>query len=287
MAQLAQLEPADDGARKYVIAAQQRNAKEHPSSDTGSWPVLFEARQFAEAKNFARAEESLAKLLEKEPRNIDALLMLGKTYKKWAAFVLQKMIEIDPDSYRVRQLQGAEHEEKAEYDQALESYQAALAKQADLAGIRYSIGNVYWKMRQYPAAEQWLSEELKRNPHHGLAHYRLGSLYTETGKGSEAISSLQEALQSHPELTEAHFDLGRALMMKGRYTEAIRELQTVAAHDPENDRVHYLLSNAYRQNGRNSEADSELRKYKELSLKRLDRVQREVRDVTRTLESKP
>lgn len=292
LAGLAKQKPADDGARKYIARARQAReggmpATSLPAGEGRAWAQLLEARKWAESNQCSKAVESLEELLQRDAANLDAMLASGKTYKRWAELLLEQMIAIDPDSYRVRQLAGEQFEEKGAYDQAIASYREALAKKPDLAGARYAIGNVYWKIRQYDEAEHWLKEELRRNPRHGLTHYRLGSLYTEQRKADGAIVHLREALESHPEWTGARFDLGRALLLKGRYKDAAAALRQVAAEDPANDRVHYFLAEACRKLGRAADAQAELAKYHELTRKRLDRVQQSVRDVAHDLESRP
>jgi tetratricopeptide (TPR) repeat protein len=279
---LAVLPPADAVARQYAT----RKASPSPAA-VASWTRLFQARTQSEAYECETAETALKELLARDAHNLDVLLALGKNYQRWAESVLRQMIAINPDSYRVHQLTGEQQEQKTEYQKALASYQTALAKQSDLSGIRFAIGQVYWKMQQSDEAERWLLEELKRNPHHGLAHYRLGSIYTERGKADEAIEHLTEALQSHPGMTAAEFDLGRALVLKARYSDAVNVLLRVAAADPDNDRVHYVLANAYRKMGKAPEAQAEFAKYQELSRKRLTRVQKDIKDVTESLEGKP
>ena len=258
-----------------------------PKLDKNKWTQLFLARAQSESYQCAAAEYALKELLHQDESNLNVLWTLGKNYQRWAALVLEQMIEIDPDSYRVHQLTGEQQEQKTEYEKAVRSYQTALAKRPDLSGIRFAIGQVYWKMQQYDSAQQWLIEELNRNPHHGLTHYRLGSIYTDRGQADEAIEHLTEALKSHPELSAAEFDLGRALVLKGCYPEAVATLLKVAARDPASDRVHYVLANAYRKMGKASEAQAELAKYQELSRKRLSRVQKDVKDVSDSLEVKP
>jgi len=279
---LTALAPADAVARQYAS----RKTRAATAAIT-LWTRLFEARTQSEAYECAAAEAALKELLVRDVHNLDVLLALGKNYQRWAESVLRQMIEISPDSYRVHQLTGEQQEQKTEYQKALASYHTALAKQPELSGIRFAIGQVYWKMQQYDEAERWLLEELKRNPHHGLAHYRLGSIYTERGKADEAIEHLTEALQSHPGMNAAEFDLGRALVLKARYGDAVKVLLRLAASDPENDRVHYVLANAYRKMGKGSEAQAEFAKYQELSRKRLTRVQKDIKDVTESLEGKP
>ncbi len=255
--------------------------------DPNPWLRLALARAYSESDDCERAEQAVLLVLAVEPRNVDALHLLGRNNKRLAGMALQKMIDIDPDSYGVHELLGKQHEERTEYEQAIKEYQAALAKRPDTGGVRYAIGNVYWNTKQYEQAEQWLTEELKRNPYHGLAHYRLGGLYVEQGKPDEAIGHLEQALKSRPALTDAQFELGRAYAAIGRAGEAIALLRKVAAADPENDRVHYMLANAYQKQGRKAEAESEMAKYRELTRKRLKRAQRDVNAASDALNKKP
>lgn len=248
--------------------------------DRSIYPRLALARAYSESGECDRAEKILYELLAAEPQNLDAMHLLGRNYKHFAEVTLQKMIDIDPDSYAVHQLLGERHEEHTEYGPAIKEYEAAVAKRPDAAGVRYAIGNVYWRMGKQQEAETWLTEELKRNPYHGLAHYRLGSIYIEEGKPDEAIAHLEQALRTHPDLTRAQFDLGRAYAAKGRYEDAISALAKVAAADPDDDRVHYLLSQAFVKLGRLSEGRAEMAKYQELTRKRLERVQHDVNAVS-------
>jgi tetratricopeptide (TPR) repeat protein len=211
------------------------------------------------------------------------LYWLGKIQKSRAASTLQAMIETDPDSYRVHQLVAEGHEENTEYDKAIQGYQAALGKRPELAGLRYAIGNVYFKMRQYERAETWLAQELERNPHHGLAHYRLGAIYVDQGEADLALAHLRQALEAHPDLHDARLQSGRALAALERHGEAVAEFLKFAAAEPNNDRVHYLLANSYRKLGQMPQAQAEMQKYRELNRKRLETVQEDVRDVTDSL----
>lgn len=285
----AQQENAADVVKGIELVRQGRfRDAEEPlarAAEKDSNPALrfFLLRCYIEAGDFAPVEDRLSQVLKAEPGNVDALHLLGRSFKGQAETTLRRMIEIDTDFYGVHELLGRQHEERTEYDLAIKEYEAALAKRPDLAGIRYAIGNVYRKMSKFGEAEKWLLEELARNPYHGLAHYRLGSIYVEQGKPDAAIPHLLEALQSHPQLTGAQLDLGRAYTAKGRYEEAIATLKHVAAVEPDNDRVHYLLSLAYSKEGRRAEAQTELADYQRLTRDRLLRTQQDVRNVANSL----
>ena len=244
---------------------------------------LYLVQSYLGASDYVLAEDEVRKVLLAEPKNVDALHLLGLNYKRQAEAALRQMIELDADSYGVHELLGRQHEERTEFDLAIQEYQAALAKRPDAGGVRYEIGNVYRKMSQYDQAEHWLTEEVKRNPYHGLAQYRLGSVDIEQGKPDEAISHLELALGSHPSLMDAWLDLGRAYTAKGRYEEAIAALRQVAVAEPDNDRVHYLLSTAYSKQGKREEAQVELATYQRLTRRRLQRTQQDVRNASDSL----
>lgn len=244
---------------------------------------LLLIRSYLEADEFALAEERIGKLLARKPDDIDALHLLGRSYKKQAELTLKQMTELSPDFYGVHELLGKQQEEKTQYAQAIEEYKIALAKRPDLAGIRYSIGNVYRKMSQYDQAQLWLQAELDRNPYHGMAHYRLGTVLLEQGKANEAIPHLEKALEAHPQLVEAHMDLGRAYTTIGRYPEAVVQLEQVVAAEPDNDRVHFLLAGAYTKEGNRARAQSELAIYQRLTRRRLADTQQDVKKAADSL----
>jgi tetratricopeptide (TPR) repeat protein len=245
---------------------------------------LLLIRSYVESGDCAPVEDRLRELLAAEPENVDLLLLTGRGYEQQAESTLQRMIQIDADSYGVHELLGKQHEEKTEYDPAIKEYQAALVKRPDLAGIHYAIGNVYRKMSRYDEAEKWLTEELARNPYHGLAHYRLGSIYTEQGKPNAAIPHLLQALQSHPHLIDAQLDLGRAYTADGKYEEAIATLKHVSREAPDNDRVHYLLSVVYSKEGRRADAQTEMAAYQRSTRDRLQHTQQDVRNLSNSLD---
>jgi tetratricopeptide (TPR) repeat protein len=264
---------------------------EKPLSDactksTNPYLRLYLVRAYMGTGEYAPAESELRKILSADPKNVDALDLLGRNYKRQAEVALQQMTAIDPDSYGVHELLGRQHEERTEFDLAIQEYQAALSKRPDAGGIRYAIGNVYRKLSQYDQAEHWLMEEIKRNPYHGLAQYRLGSVYIEEGKPDQAIPHLEEALRSHPRLVDARLDLGRAYTATGRYDDAITALKQAAALEPDNDRVHYLLSTAYSKQGKREEAQAELATYQRLTRLRLQRTQQDVRNASDSLGGK-
>jgi tetratricopeptide (TPR) repeat protein len=237
---------------------------------------LYLARCYFSLEKYERSVEILQSLTQAEAPDLEVMYWLGKCYQELAASTLQKMVEIDPQSYRVHQMAGKLYEEKAQFAKALESYNTALKLAPGLAGIRSDIGNIYRKMQNLDEALVWLKEELKINPYHALSSFRLGDIYLTKASADLAIPYLEQAVQANPKLLEAQRQLGKALMDQQQYEKALPPLRVVAREEPDDEGIHYLLSAAYRKLGNPEEAKLELEKFKQLNEKRLERDRQRV-----------
>jgi len=229
--------------------------------------------------NFAMGNYDQATDLLKEPsqfgsHELEALYWTGKSYQELAAQTLEKMVGIDPNSYRVHQMTGALLEDKRKYAEAIDAYQKALKPSPDLMGIRFAIGNTYWKMQSLDEALVWLKDELARNPYHASANYRVGTIYLSKGSTDQAVPFLEKAVQANPAILGAQQDLAKAYTSLGRHEEAIAKLKLISQADPEDASIHYLLSGAYKKVGKLEAAEAELKAFTQLRAKQ-DRVRRE------------
>jgi len=115
----------------------------------------------------------LEKRLERSPQDIEVLYQLSDAYRLFApdkaSEVLQRVMAVDPASYRVAQMEGEAFEREEKYTQALEAYRRAYQLKPDLPGLRFALGSVYWKTRQFEEAEKWLLKVLEEQPDNALA----------------------------------------------------------------------------------------------------------------------
>jgi len=237
------------------------------------------ARLYLARCNFATGNYDQATDLLKEPgqfgsHELEALYWAGKSYQEQAAQTLERMIGIDPNSYRVHQMTGALLEDKRKYAEAIDAYQKALQLSPELMGVRFALGNTYWQMQNLDEALVWLKDELARNPHHALASYRVGTIYLSKGSTDLAVPFLEKAVQANPAMLGAQQDLAKAYTSLGRHDDAVAKLKLVAQADPEDASIRYLLSGAYKKVGKLEAAEAELKAFTQLRAKQ-DRVRRE------------
>jgi tetratricopeptide (TPR) repeat protein len=229
------------------------------------------------------AARELEERLKLTPQDMDVLYYLTQARREFApdeaSKTLQRMLELDSTSYRVRQLEGEIHEKAERYPRALEAYKMVYQLKPELPGICASIGSVHWKMRQFEEAAQWLRKELELNPYHALASYQLGNICVYRRQPSLAVPLLQRALEGKVPLMDLHRDLGKAWLQLGEAEKALEQFRIVAKAEPEDDTIHTLMASAYRHQGRTKEETEELELFKSLNQKKLERAQKNVQGI--------
>jgi tetratricopeptide (TPR) repeat protein len=256
-------------------------------------------------RQFPEAIDDLQKRLDRSPNDIEVLYHLLQAHSQYSTElfkqgsrgdsdparayqdqgnvqagltgqVLERMKKLDPNSYRIRQIEGEQFEKQEQYPKALEAYKSAFDAKPELPGLRFAIGSVYWKTRQFDEAKRWLEDELKRNPHHAMANYQLGNILVYRHNSAEAIPHLEQALFAQPQFMEIHRDLGKAYLQLEQYGKAIDHFKQVAEAEPDDDTIHVLLADAFRKQGRSEEESAEQKIFQELNRKKLERAQQGV-----------
>lgn len=221
-------------------------------------------------EQFQSAISALQELLKIQPDDSDATYLLAKSYEALSSQVVQQMVTLEPNSYRVRLLRGEAHEKsvRREYAEALAEYLQALKLRPETPGVSFAVGRILWKMNRFDEAASYLEKELALNSHHGLANYYLGNIFLSRAEYEEALTSLDAAVRAQPGLVQTHRDRGRALASLKRYGEAIHAFQKVVVANPEDSSIHVLMATSYRAMGRLEDAKRSALIAQQLSEKR-------------------
>jgi Tfp pilus assembly protein PilF len=171
--------------------------------------LMLAARVELAAKDLDAAEPFLNRVLELDPRSLDAYYLLADIYRRRG------------DAARVR----------AEYERALERRpDAAVPTRTMLGLIEQAEGNAAQAEQQYRAA-------LARDARAGVAANNLAWLLAERGEVDEARRLAETAARELPERAEAQHTLGWVMLKQGRPREAIRPLEASVRLAP--DRAQY------------------------------------------------
>lgn len=225
-----------------------------------------------QAGRFAEAERVYRQVITRDPRNADAMHLLGLIAHQQgdtesALKLIQSAIAIRPvaDFYvnagvvlrklgRTEEAIAAYHSavrfgprvpeahnglglalnDAGKSDEALRSIEQALRLRPNWAEGLNALGNVYMAQEKWEQAENALTRALQLVPNYAEALANLGNALEKQGKLSGAVATGQRAVAINPRLFQAFNNLGNALRQQGQLGAAIDAYRRALAIDPDN-----------------------------------------------------
>ena len=176
------------------------------------------------------AQKLYEEVLTAEPKNFDALHLLGVLHTKrknllLAKQLIAKAIDLNPRSSLFYYNYGTLLDEMKQHQEAIQSYDQAIAHGGDLASAFYNRGNSYQSLKQYDAAIASYDQAIALQPTYAQAFASLGSALKETRQYDAAITSCNEAIRLDPKLAAAYNNLGNVLLKLKQTDEALAQYE--------------------------------------------------------------
>lgn len=130
----------------------------------------------------------------------------------WGVFCAPLLAESPASKVR----QGNQSYEQKKYDEALQHYSEALAKDTNRGEIRYNLGNTLYRLGKYPEAVTELKRSLppSSSPLEFQAHYNLGNALFKAGDLQGSIAEYIAALKKNSSDQDAKHNLELALRLQ-------------------------------------------------------------------------
>jgi predicted Zn-dependent protease len=203
--------------------------------------------------------------VSENPKDADALYELALVHKNASLKAIDRLREIDPDSFQLHRLMGEIYADDERYDEAVKEYQAALAKRPDDASLHYGVAVAYWAEHQLNPARQEFTLALQRDPDNPLIKLYLGDIAVREHRFDDAMPYLQAAATAQPGMSRVHILLGRCYEASQNPARAQAEFARAAQLDPSDPQPHYLLAQTYRELHQPQESARELTAFEALS----------------------
>jgi tetratricopeptide (TPR) repeat protein len=188
--------------------------------------LLFKGGLYTEARVRARA------VLEKEPKNVRALLLLGNCLaglkdSEDAVDVLSRAVSLDPESAGVYTNLGVIQLSIHDKTDAEAAFQRAVEVSKGSAEAYIGLGNFYRAVGDRPAAERAFKQALAASPQGVAANEAMAALYLEWNRQADAEASLKTiaAIAKNEASQQALADF---YVSAGRMAEAIGVLEGLA-----------------------------------------------------------
>jgi tetratricopeptide (TPR) repeat protein len=257
--------------------------------------ILQSGVRHHQAGQLQRAEALYRQVLQAEPRQADALHLLGVLAQDvnkhdFAVQYITQAIAISPKQALYHLSLAKSYQAQGDLDQAegccreairlvptapeprfiLANLQSARGKLAE-AVVNYrdalrikpaypealnNLGNTLRRVGKLQEAEASYRELLRLDPSNITALTNLGAALTDMGRLAEAETCHRDSLRLKPDYAEGHLHLGMVLEDQGRRADAEACYHTALRYRPQYPQAHFHLGNLRSSQGRLAEAEA-------------------------------
>ncbi len=216
--------------------------------------MLAQAVAHHQGGRLAEAEHGYRAVLTADPRNADALHLLGVVALQSgradeAVTLIGKALAQAKGVADYWDNLGNALSSAGRPVDAVQAHRNAATLDPQGAQRRHNLGNALAVLGRHDEAERAFAAALALKPDYAKAWYNLGNGHTAHHRHGDAVTALDHAVRLLPGMVEAHNNLGDALAMSGRLDEAIAQHRLVARHRPDDATAHYNLGAVLQQKG--------------------------------------
>ena len=163
--------------------------------------------------------------------------------------MLAELLEKDPKDFVAWTEIGGIHFNQGRFDDAVSSYEQALALKPDFDSALYGSGRAHLSLKKFDKSIDLLSRALSSNPDSADINHYLGEAHLQNKKGSLAIPYMRRAMELSPDAkADLHLRLGWLFDAAGAKNLAAEEykqlLQKKPSHAQKEKLQKYISENA-------------------------------------------
>lgn len=255
---------AADGRRKFLEGSLEESAESYNKAlrrNERDATVLYESGLVElSRRQYTTAAERFARVMELEPANARAQLLLGVSYALQGntnseLVELERAVSMDPENSLAHFVLGLAYTKLERREKGVEELERAVELDPYKAEYHRLLGSAYIGVRKYDEAIEQLQKALNLGPGNAETQMLAGALHGIHGKQDDAVALLRGAASSGSAYdARVQYHLGAAYVLSGRYGDAVRELNEALRLQPGNPTVHLALGFTYSIEGRMQEA---------------------------------
>ena len=209
--------------------------------------MLLEAAAQHRAGRLAEAEAGYRAVLRIEPRNPNALHLLGLIaaaagQTEAALDLIRQAIAALPSLAEAHYNLGRLLHQRGELAESEAAYREAIRLRPDYAEAHDNLGGVLQAQGRLEEALASCRRALELQPDYPAALSDLGAVLQDLGRVDEAISAYEQALRLQPAFPQAAHNLGEALQDAHRGPESIAAYERALALEPDYAEAHCGLA---------------------------------------------
>ena len=157
--------------------------------------------------------------------------------------------------------------DKKKLSESIRHFERAITLHPPFLEAKLKLGTTHMDLKEWPAAEQVLTEANKAHPKNPHVLFALGELFLQQKKNDEAERMLREGLQVEPRSWQGHFTLGRLYWNGGGgdIVKAAKQVALALQLNPNFAEAHLLAGNIFLRARKHAEAQFEFEEYLRLA----------------------
>lgn len=221
-----------------------------------------QAFQAHQAGRLEEAEELYLRVLQKTPKDMESLYLLGTLKSQLSKFeeakkYLKRALELQPSHPEALNNLGLTYRGQRRSEEAVDYYRKAIAARPDFADAHSNLASTLEVLGRLDEAEFHVREALRLDPDHPNAHYTLGLVLSAKDRFEEAAQCFIRGLQLKPDFSAAYNDLGGIYKTWGRMGQALECFDKALMLNPKAYNSRNNRGAVYEEFGRFDEALSE------------------------------
>jgi serine/threonine protein kinase/Flp pilus assembly protein TadD len=277
---------AGTGAGLYYFVIRDRNANTNgnvnPGNDNGNTNTngddnpadykaeLANAKTLFQNKDYAKAASICESIIKKHPDDPSVHFLLGASRQKMlrnqeALVSYQQAVALDPTMDKAWQQIGFIYRDRMDYQNAESAFIKATEIDSGSGASWQGLADTYMIMQDYDKALAAYEKLLRIEPGNVTAHYNLGLIYLGKKDYGSAKRAFLDTIEINPNFAEAHNNLGLVYLHEGEVDLSILENEKAVGLKPGLSSAHYVLFLAYEQKQDLKRSGEHLRKYLEIT----------------------
>lgn len=221
---------------------------------------LQQALQLHQHGRIADAADLYAAVLRSDPKNVDALNLLGSIMIESGQLetgiqLCQEAVNTAPDFFVPYVNLGNGLQAAGKLEEAADAFQKAVDLNANSPVVYSNLGSALNALGRHEDAASASEQAVKLEPRFVGGHTNLGNARLALGDEEGALEPYQKAVELNSEDSDAQYNLGTLLKRLGKFDDAIDALEIAIKLDPNRPEKLYNLGLAYGAVGRYEDAE--------------------------------
>ncbi len=216
--------------------------------------LLNEAKQALDQGDYDKASELLQKSLELDPNSRDVLRSMANFYKKTGDYqneidVYKRWMSNNPNDPTPHYFLADTYRRQGNYDLAYRELQQFTQMNGEKPSTYAMASGVYRQMGMKEEEGQALTNWVNTDPNSADARLALADYYRRSNDYNSAINQYQTAIQLAPGNVSSYVALGSLYSRMGMYSEAEAQYQQILQLQPNNTTAQLMLAQTYQRQG--------------------------------------